>query len=237
MNLRRCRGRSCLAALGAAVGATLLASFPLDAAWAASFCTEPPEAPTVEVSITAPEIEVDHSLSRQELERHAAEEYGDEHAEGSSIFGLTAGRIRSQLFVHTLTEKRRSGQRCVWPSRLVATLAYDGPIAVYVAREYRRDSCQHKAVLAHEMEHAAVLREALEDYKQRLEEALRRALDRGLFPYTGQDGELVKIRAERYFEAPFRQALAAAERERDRRNAALDTPESYRRTREACPSW
>ncbi|WP_193368314.1 hypothetical protein [Pelagibius marinus] len=220
-----------------AAAATLLALFPLDGVRAASFCTKPPEAPTVEISISAPEFEVDHSLSRKELERHAAEEYGHARAEGSAVFGLTAGRAHSQLFVHTLTEKRQSGQRCVWPSRLVATLAYDGPIAVYVAREYRRGSCQYKAVLAHEMEHVAVLREALQDYKQKLEEALRQALDRGLFPYTGRDGALLKVRAESYFEAPFREALAAAERERDRRNAALDTPESYRRTRAVCRSW
>ncbi|MEO3430695.1 hypothetical protein AAFN88_17710 [Pelagibius sp. CAU 1746] len=229
--------QSRLAAVGQATAAALLAFLLAGEAGAASFCTEPPQAAAVEVGATAPQVEVDHGYSRKELQWHAAEEYGYEHAEGRSVFGLTAGRIRSQLFVHTLTETRRSGQRCVWPSRLVAELAYDEPIKVYVAREYRPGSCQYKAVLAHEMKHVEVLRETLEDYRRRLRAALQQALEKGFFPYTGQDGELVAARLRRYFEVPYRKALTEAERERDRRNAALDTPESYRRTRAACRSW
>lgn len=230
--------RSCLLATGIATAAAVLTvTLSVDGGRAASFCTEPSQAATVEVSTSAPEIEFDHSLSKPDLARLGAEEYGHVHAEGSAVFGLTAGRVLARLAVHTLTEKRRSGQRCAWPSRVVATVAYDGPIAVYVAREYPRGSCQHKAILDHEMEHAAVLEGAIPDYEQRLRQALQRALDKGRFPYTGMDTKKVQAKVERHFEAAFKDAVAAAQRERDRRNAAIDTPESYRRTHERCPSW
>lgn len=232
------KSQSCLVAVGIATAAAALSmTLPMDGVRAASFCSEPPEAATVEVSAAPPEIEFDHSLSKRELARLAAEEYGHVHAEGSAVFGLTAGRVHARLSVHSLTEKRSGGQRCGWPSRVVATVGFDGPIAVHVAREYARGSCQHKAILDHEMEHVAVLEGAIADYEQRLRKALQRALDKGRFPFTGQDTKKVQAKVERHFEAAFKDAVAAAERERDRLNALIDTPESYRRTRDRCRSW
>lgn len=215
----------------------LIAALLPGAAQAAGFCTQPSQAPTIDVTTVAPEVDVDHSLSKAQLARFAVQEYGYVHHEGSRVFGLTAGRVRARLSVHTLTEKRQSGQRCVWPSRLIATVKYEGPITVHLAREHRRGSCQHKAVLDHEMEHVAVLKAALPDYAQRLRKALQRALDRGRFPYTGRDAEKVQARLEGYLETAFRKAVAEAEHERDRANAAIDTPENYRRTRRRCATW
>ena len=221
----------------ALVAAALLGASAATPAQAAAVCAKPPEPASVEVTVAEPAVEFDHSLSKPELAKRAATETGHGHGEGSTVFGLTAGQLRSQLAVHTLLEKRRDGVYCGWPARVIATVGYEGTIAVHVAREHPKGTCQHRAILAHEMKHVAVFKEALRDHETRLRKALEGALAKAKFPVTGRDREAVQAEVGERFEAVFKRALAAADSERDRRNARLDTPESYRRTRDLCDSW
>lgn len=224
----------------AMAGAVVLAAALLGAASAeparAAVCKTPPQPASIEVNVAEPDVVFDHALSKPELAK-LAKEHGHGHTKGSTVFGLTAGQLKSQLSVHSLLEKRRDGVHCGWPARVIATAGYDGPIAVYVAREHPTGSCQYEAVLGHEMEHVAVFKDALRGYEKRLRKALGRALANGSFPVTGRDREAVQAAVGKRFEAAFKRAVAEAAKERDRRNARLDTPESYRRTRNLCRSW
>lgn len=221
------------ALVAASLGAALPGAAGTRPAGAAAGCAAPPQAAFVAVELVAPEVKVDRALSRREL----AKEYGHGHAAGSIVFGLTAGRVKSELAVHSLTQQRADGVFCGWPARLAATVAYDGPIAVHLVRDLRPGSCQHEAVLDHEMEHVAVFREALPVYEAELTKALEAALADGRFPVTGRDRGKVQAETGKRFEAAFEGAVAAAEAERHRRNARLDTPQSYQRTRDRCRSW
>lgn len=228
----------CTVAAGAALAAALLLTLSgPEPALAAAGCNKPKRPPSIEVNITEPEVEFDRSLSKPELTSLAVQEYGYVHAEKSAVFGLTTGRIRSRLSIHTLAEKRKDGVYCVWPARVIAIVDYEGPILVHVAREHPKGSCQYKAVLDHEMEHVAVFKKALRDYEKRLKKALERALARGKFPVTDRDHEAAGAELSAHFEVAFKDAVLEADEERDRRNALVDTPESYERTRKRCSSW
>jgi len=218
------------------LAAALLGAASAEPARAAAICKTPPQPAFIEVNVAEPEVVFDHALSRPELAK-LAKEHGYGHSKGSAVFGLTAGQLKSQLSVHSLLEKRRDGVHCGWPARVIATAGYDGPIAVYVAREHPTGTCQYEAVLGHEMEHVAVFKEALRGYEKRLRKALERALAKGSFPVMGRDRDAVEAEVGKRFEAAFKRAVTEAARERDRRNARLDTPESYRRTRNLCRSW
>jgi len=232
------KARHRIAVVGSAlVAAALLGASGAAPAQAAATCTKPPQPASVEVNIAEPAVEFDHSLSKPELAKRAAAEMGHGHGEGSIVFGLTAGQLRSQLAVHTLLEKRRDGVYCGSPARVIATVGYEGAIAVHVAREHPKGTCQHKAILDHEMKHVAVFKEALRDHKKRLRKALEGALAKAKFPITGRDREAVEAEVGKRFEAAFKRAVAEADSDRDRHNARLDTPESYRRTRDLCDSW
>lgn len=219
------------------LAAALLGAFASGPARAAVTCSKPPQPASVEVTSGALEVTFDHALSKAELAALADREYGHGHGKGGAVFGLTAGRVSAGLEVHALMEKRRDGIYCGWPARVIASVAYDGPIAVHVAREHPKGSCQHDAILRHEMEHVAVFREALGDYEKRLRRALERALAEGRFPVMGRDRAAVQAEVNRPFETAFKRAVAEAASARDQRNARLDTPENYRRTRNLCRSW
>ena len=219
------------------VSAILLAVCGSGQAQTARSCGAPPEPAVIEVVTADPQVSVNDRFSKADLAGLAAREYGHVHAEGVSVFGLTVGRVKSELYVESLLIEAGDGQKCGWPSRLVARVAYEGPIEVYVAREYRRGSCQHDAVLQHEMEHVTVFRAAVRDYEALIRAALQQVREEALFPVTGQDAELVRRRIGQRFEGAFRGAVAAATAARNRINALLDTPDSYQRTRLRCDFW
>lgn len=223
------------AGLGVAA-ALLLCAAGAEQAVAAAVCGKSPKAASIEVEIVQPEVAFDHSLSRDELTALSAQQYGHVHRSGSVVFGLTAVRVRPRLSMQAWIQER-NGIYCAWPAQLTATVAYDGPIAVHVAREYRKSSCQHKAVLDHEMEHVAAFKASLRDYEKHLRKALERALDRGKFPVTDRDQDKAWAELSAQFEAAFQHAVAEAESDAERRNAAVDSPESYDRTRRRCNSW
>lgn len=231
------RARFTVMAAGAAVAAVVLLGVGgADPAFA-GVCGVPPQAAVVEIDVSKPEVVFDHSRSKAELTRLASEEYGYGHGVGTIVFGLTTGVIRAQLSVQTLTRERSDGVYCVWPGQVVATVAFEGPIAVHVAREYPKGTCQHRAVLRHEMEHVEVYQASMRDYEKRLRKALERAIDKGKFPVTDRKRDKIDAEMRAYFQSAFRRAVAEAESERDRLNARVDTPEGYRRTRDLCDSW
>lgn len=226
------------AAAGAAVvaGAVLLA-IAAGAPAVAAVCGEPPPAASVEIDISELEVVFDHRRSKAELTRLASQEYGYGHAEGHVVFGLTTGRMQSRLAIETAGRERSDGVYCIWPTRVVASIVFDGPLTVHVAREYPKGTCQHRAVLKHEMEHVEVYEASLRDYQKRLRRALEQALRKGGFPATDRDRDQAAGEIRDKLQPAFERAIAEAQSERDRRNASLDSPEGYRRARDLCDTW
>lgn len=200
-------------------------------------CGDPPPKAVVEVEVSEPEVEFDHRRSKAELTKLASEEYGYGHGVGATVLGLTTGRIWAQLSVQTYVKQRSDGVYCSWPAKVVAAVTFDGPLVVRVAREYPKGTCQHRAVLLHEMKHVEIHKTALRDYEKRLRRALERAIDKGRFPLTDRKRDTVDAEMGDVLQPAFKRAIAEAESERDRRNAQIDSQEGYRRTRDLCDSW
>ena len=111
-------------------------------------------------------------------------------------------------------------------------------IEVYVAREYKRGSCEYKAVLRHEQEHVAIARRNLEKYKPKVRHALTSLLlptpDRPIkLASSEQNEEALQSLLARILDPVYQEM----QEDLERAQAAIDTPESYAKVRAQCSNW
>jgi hypothetical protein len=145
--------------------------------------------------------------------------------------GLTQARFahRSSLAVNGI-EDQRSGRVCARPSVTVElSLA---PMTVYIAQAYRDDPCREPLIVEHEQRHVDVYRTYVGEAAVRLQKELPRRLGTGLVLGSSMDA------AQEQVDAALAATMAAFMEESARileeRNAAIDTPEEYRRISLAC---
>jgi hypothetical protein len=109
-------------------------------------------------------------------------------------------------------------------------------ITVYISSDYPEGSCEYDTILAHEQEHVAINRAALQAYQGEFEAALRRMLRAKKAIYT-----LRKEEARSAYVLELRRQLepVAADMvaERNRKNGAIDTQDNYRRILSQCSNW
>jgi hypothetical protein len=110
-------------------------------------------------------------------------------------------------------------------------------IVVDIAREYRPDTCQYQVVRRHEEQHVALTQAAFLAYVPKMQASLEDAVARVPTLVTDDDPK----RAARHLTDDLMRALQPVfggyERERNARNAAIDTLESYRALTAKCKAW
>ncbi len=126
---------------------------------------------------------------------------------------------------------------CFWVQSIPVTLRYP-PIEIYIAKEFGTRSCQYQAVLDHEKDHVRVAQDNLERYYPRM----RSALTSLLIP-TGRAPQIVASpeQAKREVDALIRKLLWPVSRNMfadvNKAQAAVDSPEEYRRVQRRCRNW
>jgi hypothetical protein len=145
--------------------------------------------------------------------------------------GLTQARFthRSSLAVNGI-EDQRSGRVCARPSvEVELSLA---PMTVYIAQAYRDDPCREPLIVEHEQRHVDVYRTYIGEAAIRLRSELPRRLGTGFVRAPSM------AEAQEQVDAALAATMAAFMEESARileeRNAAIDTPEEYRRISLAC---
>ena len=184
----------------------------------------------VRVSISIPTPPVNHTLSRAELTERSF------HGPEAQVLGLMVPDLSVETRVEQASEVI-DGHTCYWLEAADVNLVYKS-IEVFVAREYRKGSCEYKAILRHEREHVDIARDNLERYKPKI----RAALTSLLLPTPQRPIELASLGGgEEPFDTLFKKVLEPVYREMQadltRVQASIDTPASYALVRANCSNW
>lgn len=184
----------------------------------------------VNVKISIPRPPINHNLSSAQLTEKSF------HGPNARVLGLTVPKLQIQTRVEHATEKR-DGHYCYWLEGVQVQLIYKS-IEVYVAREYKRGSCEYKAVLRHEQEHVAIARRNLEKFKPKVRHALTSLLlptpDRPIkLASSEQNEEALQSLLARILDPVYQEM----QEDLERAQAAIDTPESYAKVRAQCSNW
>jgi len=222
---------SASAALAVAVGFTS-APAPADGA---SRCPPPERRSEISLSKNLGTMVFDTGHSRQQLRRLKESRSRSRVGAGWVPIGLTLTEIRLQMNIRINAKSDGHGRFCASLDSVNASIGYD-KLTVYVAREYRRGSCQYNSIVGHERGHVAIFRETLTRYIPRIEGRLRRTAARQgtISVRTPKQGaNRMQRNLEREMEPLFREINRAL----DRANARLDTPQNYQREQANCSSW
>ncbi len=184
----------------------------------------------VEVETHIPDPPVNHDLSIDELSKELV------HGGKERILGLTKPdlEIATQHRYRTTT---RGKTLCFWIEEIQVRMIYKA-LEVFVAKDYRRSSCEYRAVLAHEQEHLAVARDNLERYAPEV----RRALTSLLIPTPQRPVQIdhqedANETYQRLYAKILDPIYKRMKLDLEARHAALDTPQSYAAVRRRCRNW
>ncbi len=194
-------------------------------------CPRSPRAPyEVNVRIEIPPVPVNHEFGIAELGALSF------HRPRARVLGLAKGSLQIKTSARFSAAPSGDGF-CFWVTAVDVTLSYL-TMEVYVAKEYGPRTCPYRVILEHEKEHVRAARRNLRRYAPRV----RSALTSLLIP-TGREPVAVASPedAEREVQALSRELLEPVYEKMieslHRSQAALDTPEQYRRVRRRCRRW
>ncbi|WP_085557176.1 hypothetical protein [Azospirillum agricola] len=187
---------------------------------------------SVSFDITLAPLQRNDGLAIAQLTRLPGRTSGPAGSARGHVLGLTQARYGEQSQVSALFQRLPDGSYCASANVLTVSFGFQQRV-VHVARELPPGSCIHGEVLAHEMRHVAVdealLREFAPVIRQRLDEAVAR-----LAPVRSRSQQQAMASVRRPLEAAMRTAMQEFGRERDRRQAQVDTVEEYARIRQVC---
>ena len=149
--------------------------------------------------------------------------------------GLTLTELKYLLRLKIEAYPISAGTYCARLTEVDAELGYD-KLKVYIARKFRPGTCAHRSISAHEMTHVAVFRQALDQFYPRLQRRLQRAAQElDAVRTSSPDNAAVYLRKR--LSATIQPLFLEMNRELDRNNARLDTPERYRHEQALCQEW
>ncbi|MEM7222190.1 MAG: hypothetical protein AAF495_04385 [Pseudomonadota bacterium] len=185
----------------------------------------------VDVTIDTPPVRLHRNLSRAQLT-------GKTFHGASS--GQTLGLMQSSLEVATQTHYFShvvEGGMCIWVSRIDVTLRYN-TLDIFIAKEYRQHSCEYKVILEHEKQHVKVAQQALKPFVPKIISALTSfSIPRAGNPLGVQSLDHAKQQINRRIDeriAPLRNQMTQVI---NKKQAKVDSPQSYRATFKRCKNW
>jgi hypothetical protein len=189
--------------------------------------------PVVRVAVKIPETKYFFDKSREDLAKLSMKEprVGSAGPNGLTLTGtfqLVLDKVTIQPY------RRPDGIYCFSINEIQASWAIPR-ISVYIASKYSPSSCNYRVVMSHEEEHVWIYKTALRDYAGRVETELKRAA-LALSPFTGNDADDYK-QARPKLLAAIEPVRTLAQAEAARKNAHIDTPESYRQVTLLCRDW
>jgi hypothetical protein len=208
-----------------ALGLVAVAVAVVAPACAAPTC--PASKPEVTIGISVAEPIIDNALPQLKLQRLA----GQQHH-----YGRTQGLYQADLEVGWRARFRRSdadGETCGWVDHVTVTLTMPRRV-IYIVRERHPGTCPYESVLAHERKHQAVDEAVVAEHIPRLQQAAKDAAALPRIETPEADGEAMKALLTEPIAAALKREFAALAKARTERQAAVDTPDEYRRVRAAC---
>lgn len=154
---------------------------------------------------------------------------------GWTTVGLTESSLEVRTATRTATWQAPGGGYCAQLQAVRVEVGYP-ELRVFIPADYRRGSCAYETVHAHEMEHVAITRDVLARHAPALDRTVERTAE-GLGVMWAPTLEEAKGRAAAVINAALQGPLDALRAEHRRRNAAIDTADSYHGLQSRCRTW
>lgn len=212
--------------------AALAASLPSRPAAAQSGGCPAAGRPDLQIDGQLVPLRRDFDKTLTQLQAMPGRSAGPHGAENGQVLGLAHSTFGERWQMGARYQALPGGAVCAALSRLTVTFGFQERV-VYVARELPKASCIHREVLAHEMKHVAVdealLREFMPTLKRRLEAVVAR---QGVTRARSQEQAMTALRQP--IDAAVKELMREFTREREKRQAKVDTIEEYRRVSKSC---
>lgn len=214
------------------LGVSALLALAGGGATAVDSCARVPPPPAVTVHVVEENTKTDAARSAEYL----AVLHGDTPG-GLHPGGLMRGDVSVE---HRIGFRRRQdrggGFGCLSVETVDITIRLDP--SIYVASEYRGDSCLSREILNHETLHVAVDRQIAAKYRSRIRDGLNMLFSESPDYASGVvlSGDIAKARKrmEAVMENAVGVLFSGLQRERAETQARLDTPYEYARILKAC---
>lgn len=148
------------------------------------------------------------------------------------VLGLTQAKYGQQSQIQAVFRSRRDGTVCAAPATLSVSFGFQER-RLFVARELPPGTCIHREVTNHEMRHVAVDERLLREFIPKLESRLRGVMvGIGTVHAHSQDQAMATIRHP--IDGALRVLMDEFTRQRDRRQALVDSVAEYKRVTRSC---
>ncbi|MGQ9369899.1 hypothetical protein [Azospirillum sp. ST 5-10] len=219
-------------ALLAALAVSAAALWPPAAAAAESPGCPSFEPPTVTVDLRMAPLSHDFGRSVDQLAALPGRAPGPAGAGRGHVLGLTQVEFGERSEIAVGFQRLGDGSFCGALSTVDITFGAQER-TVYVARELPRGSCIHDEVLTHEMRHVAVDEALVEEYRPIVKRRLDSVVGR-VGTKRGRSQNQVMSALRRPVEAEMKKILRDFAREREKRQARIDTVDEYERVSQSC---
>lgn len=204
-------------------------------AWAVQTCPSKPRG-KVNIIWSSDAVKYNFSKSQHEMDRMEIDtENPYDRSVKTHVGGLMSGGIglKSEINVATLTYPR-SKVTCQWVGSMDIEIAIDPTI--YIAREHKKGSCKHNAILEHEMKHVHVDREIVKKYAPAIKAFMERAMVRvGMVgPKPENRASLFQDKIVDFMDGQLKIISQKMYDERRVKQQAIDSLEEYERVSNLC---
>lgn len=186
----------------------------------------------VKFDVTMAPLKHDYDKSVAQLAAMPGRAPGPRGAAHGHILGLAHSSYEHRYSMNARFAPQRGGVFCGALATVTVSIGLSER-TVMVAKELPRGTCIHREVLAHEMKHVAVDEKLLKDFipiaKRRVEDAVARM---GTVRARGQEQVMTQLR--RPLDAVLKETMQDFSRERQKRQAQVDTMQEYERVTRSC---
>ncbi len=214
-------------------GLTLL--LPLSGTALGSVCSPPNSAAKASLQLRQGDPQYVHDLDTAGIRKIVSDLQGDVAGPWHLPIGLTVAELGMRYETTLLYRKAQMVGHCVALAEAKVTVGYKN-ITVYITSEYAEGTCEFNAILAHEQEHVQINQHLLKVYKVKFQEGLRRVLrsKKVIFAHRKAEARSAYVGE---FDRQLKHVVAKMVADRNRRNGAIDTRDSYLRLLAQCDNW
>ena len=214
----------------------LAAAFPSAAlAQGEGVCPPLPITPVVNLYTDDGSVRFDHDVTQAQIAALYKEDSTSTHGVLGHPVGLTRTSVKFDIRTELQPVRLPDGAYCLWVTRVDAVLRYADTV-IYVDKRFKPGSCQYETVLDHEHTHVAINRQTLHAHAPQIRLALDTAV-RHITPVVVHDLSRDRNRPITLLHQAVEPTIEAFNKARDQANAAIDTPDNYRRTQALCQDW
>ncbi len=172
----------------------------------------------------------DNTRSREEFSKLTNFSYNP------NTVGLTHTILRHSLKLETKT-KKSGKETCAVLKKVIFEFGYD-KIPVYIDKKHKPGSCPYKVTKNHEDYHVAVSQQAMDFFEQDIKKHLKQVVRSVKSQPVTTNVQLQNWANEQQQKimSGMTPVINHIQSKINEKNAAIDTPESYRKTTALCPN-